>query len=47
MHRHDDLRQPPLPFGDLQLRRQRIDAHIPGAQIDVDEVDLGAAIEPA
>src|SRR5712692_1212765 len=47
MHRHHDLRQAPVGLRLLELGLERVRAHVAAAQIDVDKVDLGAAVEPA
>ncbi len=45
MHRHDNLRKPALGLRDFKLLGQRRDAQIVGPGIDIDEVNLCAAIE--
>ena len=47
MHGHHDLGQPAPRCRDFKLLGQRRDAHIVGPRVDVDEVDVGAAIQRA
>ena len=47
MHWHDDLWQPPVVFSQAELLLQRRHAQVPGGRIDVDKVDIGAAIARA
>ena len=47
MHRHDDLGERTVGLGVFELGRKRIGTHIAGVQIDIDEIDLRAAVKPA
>ena len=47
VHRNEQLRQAAGGGGRLQLVRQRGHAHVAGGGIDVDEIDIGAAVQRA
>ncbi len=47
MDRHDDLGKPPRGFSLGQLGRQGGDAEVVGPRIDIDEIDVGAAVARA